>query len=151
MERYKLILQFLSDLELFYEDSDGKRRTPVMIHRAILGSLERFIGILLEHYGGYFPLWLSPIQAKIMCITKQEKDYTWEVERYLKKHQIRVETDTTDQKLGYKIRKAELEKVNFMLILGKKERESKTVSVRHHRRGDLGVMRLEDVLHEITN
>ena len=116
--------------DLTYEGADGQRHTPVMIHRAILGSLERFIGILIEHYEGKFPLWLAPVQVKILPVTEAFCDYAKELFKTLKEKGIRCEVDFRNEKLGYKIRNAQLERVPFMAIIGENEAKSKCVSLR---------------------
>ena len=101
-----------------------------MIHRIIFGSIERFIGILIEHYAGRFPLWLSPVQVRILPVSDKYQAYAKEVSDQLQQHGIRVETDERDKKLGYKIREARLDKLPYMLILGEKEKQNRTVSIR---------------------
>ena len=102
-----------------------------MIHRVVFGSIERFIGILIEHYAGKFPTWLAPVQAKVLPVSDKFADYAKQVAEQLKKDGVRVEVDDRDEKLGYKIRQAQLQKVPYMLILGEKEQSSETVSVRN--------------------
>lgn len=108
----------------------GEKHRPIMIHRIIFGSIERFIGILIEHYAGRFPLWLSPVQVRILPVSDKYQAYAKEVSDQLQQHGIRVETDERDEKLGYKIRKARLDKLPYMLILGEKEKQNRTVSIR---------------------
>ncbi len=115
---------------LEYVGSDDKMHTPVMIHRAVLGSLERFMGIYVEHYAGHFPLWSSPVQVKIINITKDQEEYSVHVLKSLKQAGVRVEIDLRNEKLGYKIREAQMSKTPYMLVIGDKERDSKTVSAR---------------------
>lgn len=115
-----------------------------MIHRVVFGSIERFIGILIEHYAGKFPVWLSPVQVKILPVSDKSMDYAKEVETDLRALGIRTETDTRNEKIGYKIREAQLEKLPYMLIIGDKEKEEKTVSVRMREKGDIGSMSLAD-------
>jgi threonyl-tRNA synthetase len=136
---------------LTYVDSDGERKTPVMIHRVILGSLERFIGILIEHYKGAFPLWLAPVQVVVMNITDLQRDYAVEVARRLKEEGLRVEEDLRNEKLGLKIRENQLQKVPYMLIVGKREEEKKGVSVRSREEGDLGFFTLDDFLRRVRS
>jgi threonyl-tRNA synthetase len=125
--------------ELEYTDADGTNKRPVMIHRALLGSMERFIGILLEHYGGALPLWLSPVQVSIIPISEKFIDYAREVHKQCVAEGLRrVEIDDRPEKMGYKIREAEVKKIPYMAIVGEKEVLAKTVSVRGHGRGDLG-------------
>lgn len=138
---------------LTYVDRDGSHKQPVMIHRAIMGSLERFIGILVEHYAGAFPLWLAPVQARVISIADEHVPYANEVKRTLAEAGIRVELDDRNEKIGYKIRDAQVHKVPYMLVVGGKEVESRTVAVRHRRHGDIGTMTPADVVgrlrHEI--
>jgi threonyl-tRNA synthetase len=121
-----------------YIGSDGAEHRPVMLHRTILGSIERFIGILIEHYAGAFPYWLAPVQAKIIQVKREFGDYASEVESYLKRIGVRVERDERDEKLGKKIRDAELEKIPYMLVVGEKEIASRSVSVRSRTHGSIG-------------
>jgi threonyl-tRNA synthetase len=115
-----------------------------MIHRAMLGSLERFIGILIEHLGGAFPLWLAPVQAIVLPVSDRFLDAAEQVAARLRAHDLRVEVDTRSEKLGYKIRDAQLQKVPFMLVIGGKEAESGNVAVRSRSAGDLGAMAIEE-------
>lgn len=108
----------------------GEKHRPIMIHRIIFGSIERFIGILIEHYAGRFPLWLSPVQVRILPVSDKYQAYAKEASDQLQQHGIRVETDERDEKLGYKIREARLDKLPYMLILGEKEKQNWTVSIR---------------------
>lgn len=130
--------------ELEYVDSDNTRKRPVMIHRAPFGSMERFIAVLLEHCGGKLPLWLMPTQVKVLPISDKFLDYANEVVDILKRKDIRVEIDDRQEKIGRKIRDTELEKIPYMLIVGEKEMESKTVGVRKQGTGDLGAQSVED-------
>jgi len=126
-----------------YIAEDGGKRTPVMLHRAILGSLERFIGILIEHYAGAFPAWLAPIQATVLSITDAQQDYAREVEKRLKSKGIRAESDLRNEKIGFKIREHTLQRVPYLLVVGKRETEDGTVAVRTRKGEDLGAMSLE--------
>ncbi len=126
--------------EMEYTDADGKKKRPVMIHRALLGSMERFIGILLEHYGGFLPLWLSPVQVKIIPISEKFSTYADTVSQTLVAAGIRVEQDNRNEKIGYKIRDAEVKKIPYMVIVGEKEMNAQTVSVRKHTKGDQGTL-----------
>ena len=126
--------------QLEYTASDGKKHRPVIIHRAPFGSLERFIGILIEHFAGEFPLWLAPVHAAVLPITDLYAEYAKEVCAQLKDAGLRVEFDDRNEKIGYKIRDWELKKVPYMLVVGEKEKEAKTISVRQHKKGDLGAM-----------
>jgi len=135
--------------DIYYVDRDGERKRPVMVHRAIMGSIERFIGLLIEHYAGLFPLWLSPIQTIIIPVSDKYIGYADEVYRKLKESNIRVELDAENAKLGYKIRRAETEKIPYMVIVGKKEQEMETVSVRSKREGDLGQMGITEFINKL--
>jgi threonyl-tRNA synthetase len=132
--------------DLTFVDSDGNFHRPIMIHRALLGSLERFFGVLIEHYAGAFPLWLSPVQVRILPITDEQNSYSAEVEKRLKGEGFRVELDDRNEKINYKIREAEKEKIPYMFIVGKKEVQDKNLSVRRHKKGDLGRFGLDDVI-----
>ena len=132
--------------DMTYTDKDGKMKRPFMIHRALLGSVERFFGILIEHYAGKFPLWLAPVQVRILPITDNQNDYAESVYKELKEHNIRAELDTRSEKIGHKIRESELQKIPYMLIIGKKELENGTVSVRLHGAGDKGSLKLAELI-----
>ncbi len=140
---------------LEYNDSDGQKKQPVMIHRALLGSMERFIGILIEHYAGFLPLWLSPVQVKVLTITDKFLPYAEEVTVLLREAGIRAELDRRSEKVGYKIRDAETHKIPYMAIIGEKEMEGGSVSVRLHKKGDLGALDVESFIEtlkdQITN
>ncbi len=125
--------------ELEYVDSDNTRKRPVMIHRAPFGSMERFVAVLIEHCGGNFPVWLTPTQVKILPIADKFMDYCHEVKAALKAADIRVEIDGRNEKIGRKIRDAELEKIPYMLVIGEKEMQDKTAAVRRHGKGDVGM------------
>ncbi|MEW5844479.1 MAG: threonine--tRNA ligase [Bacteroidota bacterium] len=140
---------------LEYVGNDGQKHRPVVIHRAPFGSLERFIGVLIEHYAGYFPTWLAPIQAVVLPVSQNFSDYALSVSQSLRKNNIRVELDDRSEKIGYKIREWENQKVPYMLIVGEKEKESGAVSVRLHKVGDKGSMSVDEfkklILEEINN
>jgi threonyl-tRNA synthetase len=131
---------------LKYVDSNGEEKRPIMLHRVILGSLERFIGALIEHYGGVFPLWLAPVQLKIVPITEEQNSYALELEKILNNKGFRVEVDLRNEKMQKKIRNAEKEKVPFMVIVGKKEAAGGTVSVRTKKDGNIGILSKADFL-----
>jgi len=120
--------------DLTYVDSDGERKRPVMIHRVVLGAIERFLGVLIEHYAGAFPVWLAPVQALVMTITDRHHDYAKEVAALVRAAGVRVEEDLRNEKIGFKIREARNAKIPFMLIVGDKEVEDKLIAVR--RRGE---------------
>ena len=131
---------------MHYIDSQGKQARPIMIHRALLGSIERFFGVLIEHYGGNFPLWLAPEQVKVLPITDAQNDYVRKVVKDLRARKIRALIDDRSEKIGAKIRDAELLKVPYMFIVGGKETEAKSVSIRRHGEGDLGAKSLAEAL-----
>ncbi|MDF2943678.1 MAG: threonyl-tRNA synthetase [Herbinix sp.] len=132
--------------EAEYIGADGNKHRPIMIHRVVYGSIERFIGILIEHYAGKFPLWLSPVQVKVLPISDKFILYAEEVWKALKQQGIRCEIDKRDEKIGYKIREAQLEKVPYMVIVGQKEAESHMISVRDRENGDKGAISLDDLM-----
>ena len=140
----QLDMQLPERFELEYVGEDGKKHRPVMIHRVVLGSIERFIGVITEHFAGAFPTWLSPVQVKVLPITDRVAAYADEVAQSLDAQGFRVELDHRNEKIGKKIREAQLEKVPYMLVVGDKEAETGTVAVRHRSDGDLGVMSRED-------
>jgi len=135
---------------LAYIDKDGKKKRPVMLHRVILGSIERFIGALMEHYAGAFPVWLAPVQAKIIPISESQVSYAEKVKEKLDAASLRVECDARDEKMQKKIREAEIEKIPYMLIVGDKEKEANSVSVRSKPGGNMGVMAVDDFISKIN-
>lgn len=146
----QLDFQMPERFDLTYIGADGEKHRPVMVHRVVFGSIERFIGILTEHYAGAFPAWLAPVQVKIMNITDGQIEYVNKIAKELKKNGIRVETDLRNEKIGYKIREAQLQKVPYMLVLGDKEMNDGTVAVRSRKQGDMGVMSLNDFVAKIS-
>ncbi|MHB0998998.1 MAG: threonine--tRNA ligase [Armatimonadota bacterium] len=137
--------------ELEYIGEDGKPHRPVMIHRAALGSVERFMGILIEHYAGAFPLWLAPVQIVLLPIADRHHDYAQEVAVKLREAGCRLKVDARNEKTGYKIREAQVEKIPYMLVVGDREAEAGIVSVRQREAGDLGAMSVEDFVARIKN
>ncbi len=137
---FQLPLRF----EAEYTGADGEKHRPIMIHRVLLGSIERFIGILIEHYAGKFPAWLAPVQVKVLPISDKNAAYAKDVYNTLKKNHIRCEIDERPEKIGYKIREAQLEKVPYMLVTGAKEEENHTVAVRYRDSGENVTMSVED-------
>ncbi|MGI6027160.1 MAG: threonine--tRNA ligase [Candidatus Scatomorpha sp.] len=135
--------------ELEYVGEDGAKHRPIMIHRVVLGSIERFIGVITEHFAGAFPVWLAPVQVKVMTITDRSRDWALEVAKRLEAAGVRVETDLRNEKIGYKIREAQSLKIPYMLVLGDKEAEAGTVSVRTRAGGDKGAMPLDEFTVEI--
>ena len=147
MGTIQLDFQLPQRFELYYIDEDGERKTPIMIHRAIFGSFDRFIGIITEHFAGAFPMWLSPVQIKILPIsTEKHAEYANKLVEKLDELGFRVEVDDRNEKIGYKIREAQVQKVPYMLVIGDKEIEEGTVGVRNRKDGDLGAMKLEDFI-----
>jgi threonyl-tRNA synthetase len=128
-----------------YIGADGQKHRPIMIHRTAYGSIERFFGILIEQYAGAFPTWLAPVHAKILPISDKFMDYAKEVKAQLEALNIKVELDGRAEKIGYKIREAQMEKVPYMLVVGEKEVESSTVSVRERQKGDIGSMSIDEI------
>jgi len=126
-----------------YVGADGEKHRPVMLHRVILGSIERFIGVLIEHYAGAFPVWIAPVQAVIMCITDAQADYASQVADMLKDNEVRVELDIRNEKIGYKIREARLQKVPYMIVVGDREKQDQTVTVRD-RSGEQKAMTVDE-------
>ena len=136
--------------DLTYVAPDGTRQRPYMIHRALLGSIERFFGVLLEHYAGAFPVWLAPVQARILPILESHHEYANQIAEKLRLHDVYVEVDTRNEKIGYKIREAQMDKVPYMLVIGDKEMESGTVSVRSRKDGDIGSMPVDEFVSRIV-
>ncbi len=137
--------------ELSYVGDDGKSHRPYMIHRALLGSLERFFGVLIEHYNGNFPLWLAPVQVVILPIADRHNDYAVSLEAKFKKAGLRSFVDFRREKVGYKIRDAETQKIPLILIVGDKEVEGNSASLRVHTQGDKGEIQLNDFLDKVHN
>jgi threonyl-tRNA synthetase len=137
--------------DLEYTDVDGQKKRPVMIHRAMFGSMERFIGILIEHFGGALPVWLSPVQVKILPISDRFIEKAAAVEKTFKASGIRVETDIRAEKIGYKIREAEVSKIPYMAIIGDKELESGSLSIRQHGKGDIGTLSIDDFIKKVSD
>lgn len=142
----KLDFQLPQRFEAEYIGEDGNKHRPIMIHRVVFGSIERFMGILIEHFAGKFPLWLSPVQIKILPISDKYIGYAKEIEMILKKEGLRCDVDERAEKIGYKIRTARLERIPYMLVIGEKEAEAGSVSVRRRDEGDLGSMSIERLL-----
>jgi threonyl-tRNA synthetase len=134
-----------------YISDDGKKQHVYLIHRTVLGSMERFIGALIEHYAGAFPLWLAPVQIKILPIGLRHGDYAANVARQLQQAKFRVELDMHDEKINQKIRIAQQEQVPYMVIIGDKELSEQTLSLRHRRKGDLGSLTIEQLIYQLSN
>ena len=146
----QLDFQMPERFDLTYIGEDGEKHRPVMLHRVIFGSIERFIGVLIENYAGAFPTWLAPVQVKLLPIADAHKDYANEVKAKLEDVGIRVEVDERNEKIGYKIREAQLQKIPYMLVLGDKEKEAGTVGVRSRKDGDIGAMDLDDFIAKVV-
>ncbi|MHB1393813.1 MAG: threonine--tRNA ligase [Clostridia bacterium] len=146
----QLDMQMPERFDLTYVGADGEKHRPAMIHRVIFGSIERFIAILTEHYAGAFPMWLAPVQVMILPISEKQKDYAEKLKERLEKLEIRAEADTRNEKVGYKIREAQLQKIPYMLVVGDKEMETDSVAVRDRKEGDKGTMQIEDFLAQIS-
>ena len=142
---FQLPLRF----NLSYIDANGEKKTPIMIHRALFGSFERFIGIITEHFAGAFPTWLAPVQVRVLPITDKQLDYAKAVADKLREENIRVEVDERQEKIGYKIREAQLQKVPYMLVVGDKEIEANAVGVRSRKDGDIGQLSQDDFIARI--
>jgi threonyl-tRNA synthetase len=136
-------------LEAEYVAEDNSRRVPVMLHRAILGSLERFIGMLIENHAGALPLWLAPVQVSILNISDAQADYAQSVAQNLKKQGFRVQTDLRNEKITYKIREHSVQKLPYILVVGDKERDANTVAVRARGNVDLGVMSVDNLAQRL--
>jgi len=136
--------------ELEYTGDDNLKHRPFMIHRALFGSIERFFGVLIEHYAGAFPLWLAPVQVAVLPITDRINDYADGIAEKLRSAGFRVESNTRSDKIGAKIRDAQMQKVPYMLVLGDQELENNTVAVRHRTDGDLGAISLEEFIDKVT-
>lgn len=145
----QLDFQMPEKFDISYIDKDNEKKRPVMLHRTIFGSMERFMGILIEHYAGKFPVWLAPVQATILPISDKFNDYAYELVKELKNKGIRVEIDARAEKIGYKIREAQLQQIPYMLVVGEKEVEERLVSVRNRNEGDLGQMGVESFMERI--
>ncbi len=136
--------------DIHFIGADGEKHRPVMLHRVILGSLERFIGVLIEHFAGAFPVWISPVQAVIMNITDAQADYANQVASQLRSNDVRIEVDLRNEKIGFKIREARLQKVPYMLVIGDKEKEDGTVTVRD-RSGEQKVMTVGEFIKIVND
>ncbi len=145
----QLDLNFADRFDLKYTDKDGSLKRPVIVHRAILGSVERFMSILIEHYAGNFPTWLTPVQVKVLPITEKHLDYANKVAEALKKENIRVEVDDRNERLQAKIRDAQLEKIAYMFVVGDKEKEADSVAVRKRDGTDMGAIKLAEIIQRL--
>ncbi len=151
----QLDFQMPERFDLVYVDKDNEKKRPVMIHRTILGSIERFLGILIEHFAGKFPVWIAPVQAIVLPISDKFNDYAYEIKKEMEQKGLRVEVDGRAEKIGYKIREARLQRIPYMLVVGEKEVENRLVSVNKRDKGDIGQYSLDDfmkmILEEVEN
>ncbi len=146
----QLDFQLPERFELEYTGSDGAKHRPIMIHRVVFGSIERFIGILTEHFAGAFPTWLAPVQIKMLPIADRHLDRIYEIKKQLEAAGLRVEVDDRSEKIGFKIRSAQLEKVPYMVIVGDKDIENNTISIRSRKEGEIGAMKVQDFITAIV-
>jgi threonyl-tRNA synthetase len=137
--------------ELSYTGADNAEHTPVMIHRALLGSMERFAGILIEHYAGRFPVWLAPVQALLLPVADRHVDYAREVAARLREAGLRVQIDERSESVGKKVRDAELARAPYMLVAGDREQEGETVAVRSHEEGELGNLKVDEFAQRVND
>ena len=146
----QLDMQMPQRFHLTYVGSDNTKHRPIMIHRVIFGSIERFIGILIEHFAGKFPLWLAPVQVKVLTVAEAFTDYADIVSQKLESAGLRVETDFRNEKIGYKLREARNQRVNYILIIGEREKESNTATVRSAKIGELGEMKIDELCQKLS-
>ena len=146
----QLDFQLPQRFELDYIGSDGEKHRPIVIHRVIFGSIERFMGILIEHFAGKFPTWLAPVQVKVLPISNKFNDYCAKIKNELSANGIRVEMDYRDEKIGYKIREARNERVPYIIVVGEKEENENTISLRSRENGDEGNLKVEDLIERIN-
>lgn len=147
----QLDMQLPKRFELSYIDADGSKKEPIMIHRVIYGSLDRFLGIMTENFAGAFPLWLAPIQVEVLNISEKQDDYAEKIKESLDDAGIRVEFDNRNEKVGYKIREAQLQKIPYMLVVGDEEVANNNITVRHRKLGDLGKFKLDEFISMLKN
>ena len=148
----QLDFQMPQRFDIHYIGTDGEKHRPIMIHRVVFGSIERFIGILIEHYAGKFPAWLAPVQVKVLSVSEKSRPYANQILAELKTKGIRCEVDNRDEKIGYKIREARLQKIPYMLVLGEKESDDGTVvAVRSRDKGDLGSVKTDEFITNVLN
>ena len=147
----QLDFQLPERFDLEYTGSDGTKHRPIMIHRVAFGSIERFIGILIEHFAGAFPFWLSPVQVKILPISDHFIEYAKKIKNELSNHGFRTEIDARNEKVGYKIRESQMQKIPYTLVVGEKEQNSNSVSVRKYQEGDKGIMELDTFIDQLKN
>jgi threonyl-tRNA synthetase len=146
----QLDFQLPQRFDLEYVGEDGAKHRPIMVHRVVFGSIERFIGILIEHFAGKFPVWISPLQVKILPITDKQEGYAKELCAKMKEAGVRVSVDDRNEKIGYKIREAQMEKVPYMLIVGEKEATENLVAVRRRDKGDMGAIPADEFIQTVV-
>lgn len=147
----QLDFQLPQRFELEYIGSDNEKHRPIVIHRVIYGSIERFLGILIEHFAGKFPTWLAPVQVKVLPISNKFNEYSESIKKKLSENGIRVEMDYRDEKIGYKIREARNERIPYIIVVGEKEEKENTISLRSRKNGDEGTFKLESLIERISN
>lgn len=147
----QLDFQMPQRFDINYVGADGEKHRPIMIHRVIFGSIERFIGILIEHFAGKFPLWLAPVQARILPISEKHYEAAAALRKKLVAEGMRVELDDRSEKVGYKIREAQVQKVPYMLIMGDREIEENKVNVRNRDQGEMGAVAIDELLAQLKN
>ncbi|NLY82636.1 MAG: threonine--tRNA ligase [Clostridiales bacterium] len=146
----QLDLQMPQRFDLTYVSSDGDKHRPIMIHRVIFGSIERFIGILIEHTAGKFPLWIAPVQVKLLTVTEAQADYAKQVMKKCEDADLRVEIDIRNEKIGYKLREARNQRISYICVIGEIEEENNTLSVRSNKTGDLGTLQVDDFIDKLA-
>ncbi len=147
----QLDFQLPQRFELEYIGSDNEKHRPIVIHRVIYGSIERFLGILIEHFAGKFPTWLAPVQVKVLPISNKFNEYSESIKKKLSENGIRVEMDYRDEKIGYKIREARNERIPYIIVVGEKDEKENTISLRSRKNGDEGTFKLESLIERISN
>jgi threonyl-tRNA synthetase len=147
----QLDFQMPEKFDMTYIGPDGEKHRPVMIHRVVFGSIERFIAILTEHFAGAFPTWLAPVQAIVLAISEDQHDYALKVHSRMEELGVRAEVDLRNEKIGYRIREAQLQKIPYMLVVGEREAQQGMVAVRARKAGDLGAQSLEEFISRIVN
>ncbi|MBK5253298.1 MAG: threonine--tRNA ligase [Peptostreptococcaceae bacterium] len=146
----QLDLQMPQRFDLTYIGSDGEKHRPIMIHRVIFGSIERFIGILIEHTAGKFPLWIAPVQVKLLTVTEALSDYAYEVKKKCEDAGLRVEVDVRNEKIGYKLREARNQRISYICVIGEREEEDNTLSVRSNKVGDIGTLQVDEFISKLV-
>src|SRR5262249_40117144 len=137
--------------DVTYIAKDGSKQKAIMVHRAVLGSMERFCGGLIEHYAGAFPLWLAPTQAVVLPLSDRHRHHAEKIDRILKDRGMRVKLDDRSETINYRIREAQMEQVPYMLVVGDKEIEADGAAVRHRRQGDLGIIKVDELVKKMTD